>query len=273
MKKKGSAEMSVYLHLEKDATWTAQFAQELPGPGFVWLCRERTYPVEFYYKRYDMNGSAVFERDVCSNREELLESLSWCGSCHNAVRALWDFDSSQCLDAAIHKLFNDAYVGKMDKIREEFASSAKEDMKDILQTLAEDYGAFSSLEEVAYFSSQDLNIDLVGCVKEALANVDPSQVNYVAKFVLQHLNHYVEFCEAAGSKEDLAAMDQLLRDIRTSHGSSLEASVLLHYDYLADVSLADLFSKASLSQQIDAAAQRSQKSAPDIGKPAPEHDR
>lgn len=265
--------MSVFLHLEDDASWTAQFAQELPGPGFVRLCREGVYPVEFYYKRYDMNGSAVFERDVCSNREELQKILSWCGSCHNTVRALWDFDSSQCMDAAIHKLFNDAYVGKMDKIREELASCSKDDVRDLTKALKEEYIAFAGLYDFAYFSSQDLNIDLVGCVRELLARTTPEETNLVAKFVLQHLDHYIDFCETNGSKEDLVAMDRLIRDISANFGHSLETPVRLHYDTLTDVSLADLFGKASLSQKIEAAVQRKQGSTPESGTPMPEHDR
>lgn len=273
MKKQQSNGMSLFLHLEKDATWTAQFAPDVPGRGFVKLCGEGAYPVDFYYKRYDINGSAVFERDVCSNREELQKSLSWSGSCHNAVHALWDFDSSKCLDDAIHKLFHDTYAGKMDKIREEMDSFSKDDMRDFTKTLKEEYEAFAGLYDFAYFSSQDLNIDLVGCVRELLARTTPEETNFVAKFVLQHLDHYIDFCETNGSKEDLVAMDRLIQDISTNFGHSLETPVRLHYDTLTGVNLSDLFGKASLSQKIEAAAQRKQGSTPESGTPMPEHDR
>lgn len=118
-----------------------------------------------------------------------------------------------------------------------------------LKNLAEKYEAYSSLEEVAYFSSQDLNIDLVGCVRETLRQGDGpgNPIGYTAKFVLQHLNHYMEFCTQTNNEQAIYEMERLVCEIRNRYQSFLEPDTLKEYSDLVEFGIRQ---KPSLDGQI-----------------------
>lgn len=93
-----------------------------------------------------------------------------------------------------------------------------------LPDLAEKYKDYTSLEEIAYFSSQDLNIDLVGCVTEVL-NADTA--DYISKFLLQHLDHYTNFCRDTGA--DMSSMTVLLNRVYEEYGGYISLDVAAIY--------------------------------------------
>lgn len=124
-----------------------------------------------------------------------------------------------------------------------------------LKELAAKYEPYSCLDEVAYFSSQDLNIDLVGCVREALAAGDGpgNPIDYTAKFVLQHMYHYMEFCTQTKNEQAICDMEQLVCDIHGRYRSFLEPDTLKEY---SDLVAFGIRPKPSLDGQIHGAAAR-----------------
>jgi len=123
---------AVFLKQEPDASWSACIASSVPGPEYVKLCDEGAYPVEFYFNRFDLNGSSVTEKDVCQTREELLASLAWAGQCRDTVLSVWDFNIHKNADPAIDKLFSDGFAKRREIVLQEFKADAEEPAKEPL---------------------------------------------------------------------------------------------------------------------------------------------
>lgn len=103
-----------------------------------------------------------------------------------------------------------------------------------LKSLHDQYRDYESLEEVAYFSSQDLNIDLVGCVREVLT---PETADYISKFILQHLDHYMSYCMDSVDGPAVKAMEQLISTLYNEYGTAMSPEVSAVYKELAAADL------------------------------------
>lgn len=84
---------NVYLVPHEDGTYEACIAPVAPSENAVMLTAEGEYPVECYYRRFDLNGDEIIEMYTCSNREELIHGLNSDGKACHTIRGLWDFDS------------------------------------------------------------------------------------------------------------------------------------------------------------------------------------
>lgn len=84
---------NVYLVPHEDGTYEACIAPVAPSKKAVMLTAEGEYPVECYYRRFDLNGDGIIEMYTCSNREELIHGLNSDGKACHTIRSLWDFDS------------------------------------------------------------------------------------------------------------------------------------------------------------------------------------
>lgn len=84
---------NVYLVPHEDGTYEACIAPVAPSENAVLLTPEGEYPVECYYRRFDLNGDGIIEMYTCSNRDELIHGLNSDGTACHTIRGLWDFDS------------------------------------------------------------------------------------------------------------------------------------------------------------------------------------
>lgn len=98
---------SVFIRPLPDGKWIASIARKQPTDSndYVFIVREGKYPVNFYYERYDVMGSRVVELKVCSNRDELLGILEWCGQCRDTILQLWDHDYNKVHDEKLEALY------------------------------------------------------------------------------------------------------------------------------------------------------------------------
>ena len=100
-----------------DGTWIAEFGSSAASAGIL-LTVERQYPVELYYSRMDINGSFVMEMDICRDRNELLSSLNWIGSCGHSLESLWEYHSDRPVSKELADIFEAAYLRKCRIVRE-----------------------------------------------------------------------------------------------------------------------------------------------------------
>lgn len=108
---------NVYLEQGSNQSWYALIRRNPPSEDAVMLCTESDYPVEVSYRRADINGSISYDTYICCDREDLLQALDWLGDCGFIPCQVWDFDIDNELDPALHKLFNDAYSHRLQKIQ------------------------------------------------------------------------------------------------------------------------------------------------------------
>lgn len=138
---------SVYLLPGEEGLWSAGVYETSPALNAFKLCSEQDYPVSVFYRRYDLNGSSVYEQDFCKNKEELIDTLNWCGKCGNAVLEVWDFSLEKGNEPEIAKLFQDGFLKKMEHLAEEMAIASSGVSSDT--TLPDqDYSKFSTEELV-----------------------------------------------------------------------------------------------------------------------------
>lgn len=97
----------IYLTMDADRIWSADVPHGRVDAKAVRFCEEKQYPVDLYYYRTDINGSGCVEKDVCENRNELLESLNWCGKCGYTPLQLWDFRAETTRDDRVMNIFAD----------------------------------------------------------------------------------------------------------------------------------------------------------------------
>ena len=98
----------VYLIPGEAGTYTASIQSAPPCEKAVVLTAEGKYPVEYYYRRLDINGSQVIESEVCANREELLYCLNCDGAALHTIRSLWKFDACKARYHDAWAVFNAA---------------------------------------------------------------------------------------------------------------------------------------------------------------------
>lgn len=108
------------LRLNKDNTWLADI-DDGTSDGVVRLVAENTYPVKFYYSRTDLNGSGCIEMDLCHSRQELLDSLNWCGKCGCVPSLIWDFDVDKTENQDLLNIIKIGYVRRLNAIKAERA--------------------------------------------------------------------------------------------------------------------------------------------------------
>ena len=106
----------VYLIPDKEDTYRACIAIEPPAENAIFLVDEGTYPVEYFYRRNDLNGCSTYMMVECTTREELSEALNWNGKCRHRVVSLWDFDYNKTDNEPVLRLFYFAYVRLMEEL-------------------------------------------------------------------------------------------------------------------------------------------------------------
>ena len=116
---------TVYLVPNSDDTWTTKVSDTLPVPGAAALCKEGTYPVDVYYSRMDLNGSRVYEQDICQNREELLQSLNWIGRCGYVPLSVWEYQVEKPMENVLSDILDKAY-DRGAKLRQQALSEMEE---------------------------------------------------------------------------------------------------------------------------------------------------
>lgn len=99
---------NIYLVPHDDGTYEACIDYVAPTDEAVMLTSEGKYPVLYFYRRIDSNGSSVYEATECTNREELMDALNFSGKACHTVRWLWDFDSYKEEYHPVWAIFNAA---------------------------------------------------------------------------------------------------------------------------------------------------------------------
>lgn len=121
----------IYLIGNEDGSWSASIAEKKPNTDAYEFIGEQTYPVDVFYARTDMNGSAVYEVEKCADRKELVSSLNWIGKCGYSLLGVWDFDSDNEISAEIEAIFEKAVTRRFDKITNE---AKKLDLDEIISS-------------------------------------------------------------------------------------------------------------------------------------------
>lgn len=111
----------VYIVPAKDATWSAVISAKQENMDAIRLCDEKTYPVEVFYRRYDVNGSSMLDTFVCVDRASLLDYLNWAGACRFPVTSFWDYRGESCADTRLWELFETGYRKRAEIAQEEMA--------------------------------------------------------------------------------------------------------------------------------------------------------
>ena len=99
---------NVYLIPNDDGTYEACISSVAPSAKAALLTKERAYPVEYYYRRLDLNGDGIIESYTCSNREELIHALNCDGQALRTVCKLWDYDECKGTTEEVCAVFNAA---------------------------------------------------------------------------------------------------------------------------------------------------------------------
>ena len=123
IKSNHEASSSIYLIPRGEGLWSASINTMQPSRSAIRLCDEQEYPVTVFYCRYDLNGSSVYEEDICHNAEDLISTLNWCGKCGHTVLKVWDFSLENAKETAIGKLFHDGYLKKTEQLAEEMSGA------------------------------------------------------------------------------------------------------------------------------------------------------
>ena len=127
----------LYLFSNEDRTWSAGLFYEPPDCDAVKLLTEQDYPAQLFYSRTDLNGSLVFERELCQNREDLLQSLNWLGQCGYMPLELWSFDASSPMAPELIQIFERAADRRQEKLL-----AAVEELEDNLRADADEPGCY-----------------------------------------------------------------------------------------------------------------------------------
>jgi len=134
-------------------SWYALICRDTASEDAAMLCTERDYPVEVTYRRTDINGSISYDTYICCDREDLLQTLDWLGTCGFIPCQVWNFDIDKDIEPALHKLFNEAYNHRLQKIQKSANDMyADIDMQEVLSHATEhlegdSQPAFRSLNE------------------------------------------------------------------------------------------------------------------------------
>lgn len=107
----------IYISLDVNRVWSASMSSNRLSRNAVRFCEEKNYPVSLFYARSDMNGSCVFEKVACVNRNDLLGTLNWLGKCGFTPLMLWDFDIDSSNNERLLKIFDSACERRMESVR------------------------------------------------------------------------------------------------------------------------------------------------------------
>lgn len=98
----------VYLIPHADGTYEACVCARKPGKDAAKLTAEGAYPVEYYYRRLDVNGDSIIESEWCQDRQALIHNLNCDGQALHTIRSLWKFDSYRRVPAPVAEIFRRA---------------------------------------------------------------------------------------------------------------------------------------------------------------------
>ena len=116
----------IFVSLDKETgVWSAVASANRADNHPVRFCEEKDYPVDLYYMRTDINGSGIMEKELCNNRNELLETLNWLGKCGFTPWDVWDFHIGTSRNEKAMEIFA---AGR--RKRAEYAHSVLDDMID-----------------------------------------------------------------------------------------------------------------------------------------------
>jgi hypothetical protein len=113
---------NIYLIPTEDFTYRAEIGEDRPTKDAVLLVKERSYPVQLFYIRHDLNMCSELHVSTVNNRDELLSKLNWFGECRNGVNELWDLGKTVGVSGSLNNLFNRCYKRKAELCYEELTS-------------------------------------------------------------------------------------------------------------------------------------------------------
>lgn len=106
---KNNQQKKVYLVPRADDTWQTVVSPTRPDVSAAVLVPEGVYPVDLYYRRTDLNGSGVIEKDTCQTRDALTRSLDWIGQCGYLILSLWDYRYDMPMDHELVETLDRSY--------------------------------------------------------------------------------------------------------------------------------------------------------------------
>ena len=120
----------VFLIPGTDNYWSAEISSLSPADQAIELVVEGSYPADIYYERLDLNGSGVVDGYICHDRNELLQTLNWIGTCGHTPLTIWGFDIDQPIADDLCQLLQDTYKQKCKLIQDIDWSSEEVNSKD-----------------------------------------------------------------------------------------------------------------------------------------------
>lgn len=143
----------IYISMNKEtAVWSAVTSASRADNHAVRFCEEKEYPVDLYFMRTDINGSGIMEKEVCHNREELMQTLNYLGECGFTPWDVWDFH----IESSRNEKAIDVFAEALRK-REEKVLSALDDMIDAADFQKNENG---STPDKAQYTRPDNDIQL-----------------------------------------------------------------------------------------------------------------
>lgn len=106
-----------YLIAKEDKTWAPLVSESLPDENAVEFVTEEDYPVQLFFERTDVNGSSVVEMEVCSDRYEVMEVLSYIGECRFLPLNLWEFNAEEEMSTELFQLLSSAVYARAEMVR------------------------------------------------------------------------------------------------------------------------------------------------------------
>ena len=169
---------TVYLEQGCNQSWYSLIRRDPPSEHAAMLCTEKDYPVDVVFRRTDVNGSISYDTYNCCDRAVLLQALDWLGSCGFTPCQVWDFDIDKEIDPALHKLFNDAYSHRLQKI----------------QNAAEDI--YADAEEVSY----DEELSISDSEMQEMLSGAAERLKGEAKAAFQSLNEQIKLASSRATE-------------------------------------------------------------------------
>lgn len=186
----------LYITAEADHTWSASVKPQKGSDHRFKLTEEQEYPVNVYYRRTDMNGSSVYEMDICLNREDLLSSLNWIGQCRNTIVSLWDYKAGERTSEELMNIFNDASSHKW-KLDQEAAAEYLSDFKND-SSLSDESVWITVYKDTLGFQDDHDNLTEICVPSDWLSNILRSEGEEPETWFLEYTaDHTMDIAEKA----------------------------------------------------------------------------
>lgn len=117
----GKSDPLFILKANEDRTWSVSVSTTTDAVEGIPFVEEKDYPVRFYFRRTDMNGSGVVEAETYNTREDLLQALNWMGKAGFVPLELWDFDVETTNNEPLMAAFHAGEARRFDRFEEEWA--------------------------------------------------------------------------------------------------------------------------------------------------------